>query len=333
MFWLFQELPTNKEMARTDGAPATQFQETTEKLNSPKTANSGASTVTSPDPRDMDPIAFSNWWKKAGQVPINFYGKVVDEKSNALAGATVSFKWQENRESRKGATLSDAAGLFSLENRRGTMSEVWVSKEGYYTPRPGFEGFSYAAWPRFSPDPNTPVVFQLRTKGTPEPLIRLAGPMGGDRQYKLETNGAPTEISFFTGLRTSPGQGDLRVEFWRERPKDPQQRLFPWRCRISVPGGGLQTAPDEFPFKALEAGYDEMIEIVSEPRLDTWSDRVNRSYYVRLRDGKYGWIRLKVICSENPFFGLEALINPSGSRTLEYDKYLPGDVMVNQSSP
>src|SRR5207249_941030 len=99
-------------------------------------------------------------------------------------------------------------------------------------PRPGTWGFRYALEPRYAADPGTPTIFELRKKGKAEPLIRLAGAMGSDRQYRLDAKGTPTEISFYTGQRSPTGEGHFRVEYWMEAPQDPKQRQFQWRCRI-----------------------------------------------------------------------------------------------------
>ena len=269
------------------------------------------------------------------QVPIEFYGKVVDENSNAVVGAQVSFHWMEipaNEGSKSSNTESDSQGLFSLRGAMGPSLTISVDKNGYYTSRSTPDGFSYSLEnDTFHPDPRNPVVFHLRKKGTPEPLMRLAGAMIGPRQYRLDTKDTPTDISFYTGKRTPQGAGQFRVAYGMDVPPDPKQWQFDWRCQVTVPGGGLQATTEEFPFTAPEEGYQETIEIGSNT--NAWSDRLEQTYYIHLSDGKYGRIILSLVCSRKPFFGVEALINPSGSRSLEYDKYLPGNIMVDQSAP
>ena len=143
--------------------------------------------------------------------------------------------------------------------------------------------------------------------------------MEGFRDYKLDTKGTPAEISLYTGQKVSRGEGQFRVQYWMEAPEDPSQRQFPWRCRITVPGGGLQATTEEFAFTAPEKGYSEAVEVVSESRPEAWSRKMDQSYYVRLPDGNYGRVKFNLVGSQNPFFGVEAFINPSGSRNLEYD--------------
>jgi len=267
------------------------------------------------------------------QKPIDFYGKVIDENSNPVENASISFQWSGFSDQQfSAATNSDADGLFSLRGKTGQSLRVSINKEGYYNSRKDTTDFEYSLGPDiYSPEEWNPVVFHLHKKGTPEPLMRLAGAMLGPRQYRLDTKGTPTDISFYTGKRTPQGEGQFRVQYWMATPQDPQQRQFDWRCQVTVPGGGLQATTEEFPFNAPEKVYQESIEIDSDT--NSWTYMPEETFYVHLADSKYGRVKFSLNCSSNPFFGVETLINPSGSKNLEYEKYLPGNIMVDQSAP
>jgi hypothetical protein len=276
--------------------------------------------------------ALNDW-----QVPIDFYGEVVDQSNNPVAGANINFNWTETPQEamNEGAgetasTSSDEKGLFELHGKHGPSLDVRISKPGYYTSKKDSWTFSYAINGHFTADPVNPVIFHLRAKGTPEPLMRLAGTVIGPRQYRLDVNGVPTDISFYTGKRMPPGRGQFEVEYRADPPQN-GQRQFGWHCRISVPGGGLQPTTEEFPFSAPAQGYQETVEIDSN--MNAWADSFEGCYYCVLSDGKCGLIRFTLTCGGNPFFGVEVLVNPSGSTNLEYEKYLPGNMMVDQSAP
>ena len=104
------------------------------------------------------------------QAPIDFYGKVIDENSNAVrVGAQVTFHWAEvptELGNRTSATESDVNGLFSLRGQRGPDLSVLISKDGYYVSHRGQWGFHYALSLSdiFLPDPQNPVVFHLRKR-------------------------------------------------------------------------------------------------------------------------------------------------------------------------
>jgi hypothetical protein len=52
---------------------------------------------------------------------------------------------------------------------------------------------------------------------------------------------------------------------------------------------------------------------------EKWQPQVQREYFVKLNDGRFARIQLKMIAQGNHFFRLESYLNPSGSRNLEFD--------------
>jgi hypothetical protein len=61
------------------------------------------------------------------QAPIDFYGKVIDENSNAVIGANITFKWTETPTedgNRTFAAQSDNDGLFSLRDAHGPARRI-----------------------------------------------------------------------------------------------------------------------------------------------------------------------------------------------------------------
>jgi len=277
----------------------------------------------------IDPNLLSTW-----QAPIEFYGKVEDSNSNLVAGVNIHFRWSERpaEDGMKTAdTQSDSDGLFSLHGEKGRSLTVSFSKDGYYSLLRGEQTFIYALGPNIiTPDSTHPVIFYLQKAGTPEPLTRLASPIAGPRQYRLENNGKSTDISFYSGKRVTQGEAKFSVAYSVD-VNDQSQNPFKWHCQISIPGGGIQSTAEELPVKAPEQGYQQTIEIDSIS--NAWSDRFEQSYYFYLPDGKFGRMKFSLICAGNPSFGVEVLINQSGSKNLEYDKYLPGNIMVDQSAP
>ena len=70
-------------------------------------------------------------------MPINFFGRVVDEKGQPVPRATIVAQWSDL--SPRGATdetfLSDDQGFFSMTEKTGRGITIRVSKDGYYTPK------------------------------------------------------------------------------------------------------------------------------------------------------------------------------------------------------
>jgi hypothetical protein len=95
---------------------------------------------------------------------------------------------------------------------------------------------------------------------------------------------------------------------------------YDWKCRISIPDGGLTEAEGIFLFEAPEDGYRLFDEIDMPASLGSkWARSVQRMYYLKLRDGNFALLRFTINASGEHFFGLTYYLNPNGSRNLEHD--------------
>jgi hypothetical protein len=257
------------------------------------------------------------WWSSTSEwrSPIRFYGKVVDERGVPVPNASVQFSC--NDVSISGTSTyrgtSDSNGLFSIVRIKGKLLVVTVAKEGWYTSRADNTAFYYAGQDvNFTPNSSKPELFHLRRIGPAEPLIHIA------KQYVVDTNGVPLELSLTSGAVQAPGQGDLRVELWTKHY--PGTWEFEWRCRITIVRGGLQRYTEEFPFQAPLEGYASLDEVSVPGSLgQNWINNAKRSYFLHLANGDYGRMILEIIPSGDHFFVLDAYVNPSGSRNLEFD--------------
>lgn len=258
--------------------------------------------------------------------PMRLHGVVVDQAGTPISGATVNYS-VSNRltgmgiENSRGATVSDSEGRFVI-NERGMGINVRVSKEGYYQilgddPRASVRGFYNGDRPGKSdeliPPPSTPAVFVLRKMGDPVPLVQLTR-----RSVMVAKDGTPTEISLVTGERTPAGTGDLRVEAWTNDQDRTAKGRYDWRCRVSVPGGGLIEATGDFAFEAPEDGYVESVELGEKAEQSRWLGDAERQFFLRLADGRHARIKFRMIAAGEHFFLIESALNPEpGSRNLE----------------
>lgn len=251
------------------------------------------------------------------QAPINFYGKVVDENSNAVTGADITFGWSEFptvEGAHRATTKSDTQGIFSLHDKRGPALDIWVGKEGYYASQGGQKGFSYMNGD-FSPDSENPIVFFLRKKGQAEPLIKTDFPVGMGQIAQLRHDGTPVEIDLLKGEKVSAGSGQLKLEFWRDVSNN-KANAFDWKLQLTVPGGGLVETSQEFAFEAPQNGYQPATVIDMPATNQNWRGEIRSKYYIQLPDGKYGRIDLYLL-TFNGVFTVQSAVNPSGSRNLE----------------
>jgi hypothetical protein len=249
------------------------------------------------------------------QAPIEFYGKVIDENSNPVSEANITFKWPEIPApdgNRTATTESDAEGLFSLHGKRGPSLEVWVGKDGYYASHRGQWGFNYALGPGIiSPDPQNPLIFQLHRKGQGVELITSENGMRSDVWVRLPKDNTPVRVDFFQKQASATGQLEI------SQIKPPFQDATNWSFSLSIPDGGLVENEDEFQFEAPETGYQQTVEynfIKDDPN---WTTQVTKQFYIYFGNPrKYGWLRIESNLAQETIY-LTYAINPSGSQNLE----------------
>jgi hypothetical protein len=259
--------------------------------------------------------------------PISFWGKVIDEKGNAVPGATVKFGANDNpnpmEQGSKYTVSANDRGLFSIRGIHGIALNVEVSKEGYYATPESRGGVNYVLknnTDRPVPTSANPAVFVLRKKGDVVKLIYIS-----ERQIKVPKNGSPTEISLESGRAVPAGYGGLKIECWTEDEKKDAQGKYPWHCRVSVPGGGLLKREGNFNFQAPDADYPSYDDI--GPPNERWSAMAERQYFVKTADGHFARVNLQMRTGGVHFVMIESYFNPTpGSQNLEYD---PG----KQASP
>jgi hypothetical protein len=254
-------------------------------------------------------------WKQ----PINFFGKVVDENDQPVAGATAYFVWNDlsPEGTSRATTTSDAAGLFSLLNKTGKAMSVTASKHGYYSPRAeNLRSYEYANPYNglFTPNPTQPVVFHLRKKGVAEPLLVVK------KALVIPKDGTPVGLDLLSGKLVTLENANLAVRCWTDDKKRDSFNRFDWKCRIEVVGGGLTESTNEFDFVAPIEGYRPLDEIDMTKALGRgWNDSVSKNYFVWLKSGVFGFLRFQMIAHGDHFLQIEGYLNPAGSRNLEFD--------------
>jgi hypothetical protein len=259
--------------------------------------------------------------KELLQKPIEFYGKVIDENSNAISGASIGFRWDDLTApdwTRTSTTTSDSDGLFSLNGKRGATLVVSVNKEGYYTSRKDTDSFYFVFAPNnqvYSPDAQNPVVFQLRKKGIGAALIENSFPPVFTQIWQLHHDGTPIELDLLNGSQNVVGSGQLKLEFWRDL-SNRNAKKYDWKLQISISGGGLVSTDDEFAFTAPNTGYQPSIVIDMPATNQPWIGTLRTKYYIQLSNGKYGRFDFYLM-SDNGVFTVHSAINPTGSRNLE----------------
>jgi hypothetical protein len=254
------------------------------------------------------------------RAPVDFLGKVIDQHGHPVVGAKV--KYSLVREYFRDATvvdggISDEHGLFSRTGMSGASVLVSVFRERYYGTDRSARSFGYGMPSgEAPPTKENPAIFVLHKMGETEPLIFAQG------SVRLPRDGTLTEISL---RRERPaavaiGNGDLRIEVWTDDANKDALRQYDWRCRITVPGGGLVERTGAFDFSAPLDGYTATFEHAMLRGGSRWTNNLQKEFFLKLADGSFARVSLQLAAGGDHFVYLESYLNPTpGSRNLEFD--------------
>jgi hypothetical protein len=250
---------------------------------------------------------------QAFNAPIDFYGKVVDEKGHPVAGAKVHYSAANHYfgDSSKYEGVSDGNGFFFITGINGAGVFVSVAKDGYYETKESGAGFGYGVPSgKQPPSKENPAIFVLRKKGETVPLVVWG------KSQTIAKNGTPVSFVLSSG-RVDPN-GDLRIECWTNDESKNAQGRYDWKCRISVRDGGLIERKDSFAFEAPGNGYQPFDVIEMPQSAERWRSQESREYFVMLSGNQYCRIKFTMVAGSNHFFTITTYYNPqSGSRNLE----------------
>lgn len=222
--------------------------------------------------------------------PILLYGCVVDEKGNPVSGATVEYSLNDKhfKDGTKGTIVSDARGNFLIKGK-GASIYVNVEKKGYY--RVTDQSYGSVRSDRVT-SLQMPARFMLKKAGIPQKLIR----------NKITTrlapiDGTPVEIHLARPKLGSVQSGHFRVEAWIAPAEPGRREGFEWKCRLSVPAGGLIERTDTMHFEAPSQGYVPSIEVTmpaAPSGARNWRSSLEKQLYLRLPDGTHARGRLYI---------------------------------------
>jgi hypothetical protein len=257
-----------------------------------------------------------------GNVPITFYGKVVDQNSVPVAGAAVKLKVVTSHfetastDEKEYPLETDGNGSFTLTDAFGVSLFITsIQKPGYDLSKKTPPGFVYALTGSFHPDPANPVVIRMWKIAGKEPLVGSAwhGRIAGD--------GATERFDLKTGNRSANGELEITCTRNPLNSPPPGNGRFDYKFQITVVGGGIQPTDDEFTYRSPENGYLPSFTFGQTADDPKWDVRIPipKDYYIKTADGHYGRLHVEWLAAQGSPAHLEwdCSINPSGSRNLE----------------
>ncbi len=280
-------------------------------------------TPASPKPSAANSIGIAEVTAKfveGKNVPVEFYGLVIDQNSNALAGVDVKVTVQQLTAPNPAAMelganevpferITGPDGRFEINGLKGdSLDLASIQKDGYEV-EPTKRGFGPS-----SGSLEQPVVFKMWSTNVHEQLIT------GGKSFHIEPDGRPYVIDLAKGTIAESGDGDLKV--WVKRPEQiTYGKRYDWSCEMDVLNGGLLAAADSSMYLAPADGYTPSFQF--EQKVGSgWGDSTGeKRFYVRLNNGQvYGRITVELFAYYNDqipgMVRLSYAINPSGSAIL-----------------
>jgi hypothetical protein len=251
------------------------------------------------------------------QAPILYFGRVVDENDQPIAGAQAAYGAQSMNQLREevydtGIVTTDERGIFKISEVRGVNLMVQVSHPDYYPYPTNSTGFDKRSVPRrgyFSAGEETAEVFRMHHKGNPVPLVH--GVDGVDVPL-----GETSTVIELRGGEYSQKIGQLVIQASGDPPPRRNREQFNWNVKITIPGGGFIESTNQFDFVAPMEGYVPMIAFGFTKATVGWTDTVAKNYFVKLPTG-YARLGVYIGAKRPLFFSIDYYFNPDGSRNVE----------------
>jgi hypothetical protein len=268
-------------------------------------------------PQELNPkvVAMKAIWAGENAKSQDFFGKIIDQYGKPVEGATVIGTLMQIQGIDTGTkkdthtTQSDENGGFQFTGLHGWQLGVVVKKQGYEMGQGA--GFYQAPNHKNISNLSERAIFTMwKLKGA-EPMIHTK------IDASLACNGTPRNFDVVNARRDA---GSLVATYSRSPQNIEKSPTFDYNLTLAMKEGGLIEINHLYPNEAPSDGY-QLISVAMRANDPTWTSSMDRSYY--FFDGKnYGRLAFHLQANYPPpstHFTVEAYVNPSGSRNLEYD--------------
>jgi hypothetical protein len=264
---------------------------------------------------------------EAMNVPVVFYGKVVDQDNAPLAGVKVRVSvrnWHINATSNVDATfpeyeaVSGNDGCFQLDGGRGDSLNIELLDKATYEPEPKTRhtfGYTTSTSDPLRPDPNNPVVFRMWKADMKAQLVT------GSKRFSLVPDGRTYTIDLLAGAinESATAEGDLHISIKRPESAAWGQR-YDWTLEVQVINGGVVEEMDgtSSMFRAPTDGYADKWRLDVKASDESWSYGTGQKrFYIKSRSGQnYGRLELEVYAyylqDKQGRLNLTWTLNPAG---------------------
>lgn len=258
--------------------------------------------------------------RTTGNVPIGFYGKVVDQSGNAITDAKITFEIivshfdEFTTESIPGQTQSDQTGLFEITGATGRgIDKISIQKIGYQLSPKTVINYTFGPNSNYNGSATNPVIFKMWKMSGKEPLISVAW------HGKVACDGTTNRFSLRTGGRRDDGDLEIICSKMPQTVPPPGKAHFDYKFQIIILNGEIQPTGDEFTFLAPDNGYAPSFTVVHKANDPDRRGSLQQEFYIKTSKGYYGRLSVDWYAWQTPptILKWDSSINPSGSRNLE----------------
>lgn len=253
-------------------------------------------------------------------VPIEFYGQVIDQDSNALAGVQIEAQVVQltmpdpavveiGSKSIPVERVTGADGRFEINGVQGASFDLDSIKKVGYEAEPTKRGHGPTGGSL-----DQPVMFKMWSTNIHQQLVT------GDKSFPIQPDGRLYFIDLTAGTISETGGGDLKL--WVKRPQQIAfGQKYDWSCELDVVNGGLLAEPAGASMNSAPPdGYAPSFQF-QQTVGSGWGDTTGpRNFFVRVNGQEYGRISIEMYANYNNqipgMVHLSYAINPSGSATL-----------------
>lgn len=255
-------------------------------------------------------------------MPISFYGRVIDQYSNALSGVQVKAAirhWTALDEAGLGVgsteinveRVTDIDGRFQVDGQTGDGLDIESFTKQNYEVEPGQSSFGSS-----SGSFEQPVVFKMWSNNVHEKLI------GGKKAFHIVPDGRPYFINLNNcTISEENGSGDLKV--WIQYTNQiTEGQIYDWSAGITIIHGGLIEEPlASAMYMAPSDGYTPAFSLHQRIKGGQQGQTGTRQFYFTVQNGQtYGEMSIDLCAPFNDrvpgLVRISYAVNPSGSRIL-----------------
>ncbi len=252
---------------------------------------------------------------------ITFFGRVVDEQNNPVAGAQTIYT-VHNLDLRGNppvrGPVADSDGRFEIRTQGPSISVKVQHPDYYQAPRAELT-FEYASIQGTGgplPTLGSPAQFILQKKGIAPDIIHHAR-----LEARLPPNGSPVALDLRKGVHAHSPEAIVLSLIAQKGNLTPNEfHPFDWILRLEVRGGGLSERTNPLDFVPPETGYQSSITISMPVAGEKhWSSEIEKRFFVLFPTTRYARINLR-LHADTGLCVVESFLNPTpGSRNLEFD--------------